>query len=179
MKSACMFGASLLCCVLIVIGCDKSNSAGSGDRAEVKAEIPAAVFQMPKPIDAKEVVDIKHSANVGDSVVVRGRIAGSKDPFVSGRAMFTLADAKLPLCSEMAEDKCPTPWDLCCEPKDRLAEHTLTIEIDDASGKALTGTLRNVGGLAPGKTVFVKGHVTQKPSAQAMIIRAEGISVGS
>lgn len=164
---------------LLVLGCENKDSKSSTDKKEPLANVPASLFQATKLTGAKEVLDVKKSANLGDSVVVHGRIAGGKEPFVSGRAIFTLADAKLPLCSEVAGDKCPTPWDLCCEPKDKLAEQTLTVEVDDAAGKPLVGTLMNVGGLAPGKSIVVKGKVTQKPSAQALIIRAEAISVGT
>ena len=58
-----------------------------------------------------------------------GCIGGSKDPFVQGRAVFTIVDPTIINCKAMGdEEHCPTPWDYCCEPRENLKKNIATIE---------------------------------------------------
>ena len=55
-----------------------------------------------------------------------------------GSAQFTLMDTEVPYCGETNhEDTCPTPWDYCCESKDRIKNNSMVVEIHDATGKPL------------------------------------------
>jgi hypothetical protein len=124
------------------------------------------------PADAKEVGAGKKDATKGAKVSLHGRIGGSKDPFVAGRAMFTLADVSLPPCSDNPEDGCETPWDYCCEPRDKITANTVTIRFLDSNGAILTGDLNGVHGLRPLADVTVQGQVSKESEGSNIVIDA-------
>ena len=90
-----------------------------------------------------------------DSRVVSGRIAN----VVSGFAVFTLMDSSLPYCGEKnKEDGCKTPWDYCCESSDTRTANSLLVEVRDAKGKPIAGSL---GDLRLLDAVTVVGKLTK------------------
>ncbi len=67
-------------------------------------------------------------------VVVVGRIAD----VVRGKVAFTLMDTEVPYCGETdPNDHCKTPWDYCCETKERRAANSLFVEARGADGKPI------------------------------------------
>ncbi len=144
--------------------------------------IPASVFVTEKPKDAKELKDVKASAQKGDikkgdTVTVQGRIGGRTAPFVPGRAIFILADGRLVACSERSGDKCKTPWDFCCETPDSLKANTATVQIVGADGKPLKVTAEKSGGLATLSRLVVVGTVAEISKEGAFVINATKIYV--
>src|SRR5205085_1318727 len=89
------------------------------------------------PAGDKPVEDVKASAKPGDAVAMRGRIGGGTEPFVEGRAVFTLVGRALPSCSDNMGDACKTPWDYCCETAEDIATHAATVQVVDAAGAPL------------------------------------------
>lgn len=176
-------------CVLVVVaavmgGCerpsgsgDKSSSGNTGSGAKAAA-LPADLFVKSEPADAKSVLEVKVDAKAGDAIVISGRIGGSTDPFVAERAMFTIVDKSIPFCGQVSkEDTCKTPWDYCCEPADRLANHSATIQVVGADGRPLKTGLSNVAALKPTNEVVVKGKVAQKEGSKILVVNAESIFV--
>ncbi|MCG3125188.1 MAG: hypothetical protein CHACPFDD_00003 [Phycisphaerae bacterium] len=139
--------------------------------------IPAGLMLPSEPVGARNVLELKRDAKEGDSVVVRGRIAGGKEPFVDGRAIFTLGDFSLPTCADRPGDTCPTPWDYCCEPKEKITEHTATIQVVDAEGRPLKSGLKDYRGLKNMALVVVAGRVAKKQGSDLLVIAATGIFV--
>ena len=85
------------------------------------------------PGKALSVLDAK-LAGAADQVVVEGRIA----KVTRGAAQFTLMDTEVPYCGETNhEDKCPTPWDYCCESSTTRTANSLVVEARGADGKTL------------------------------------------
>jgi len=118
---------SFLCLVLAACG---DPAASHAPAAKANPELQKLVLATD-PGEAAGVVDAK-VAGAKDRVVVLGRI-GSITP---GRAQFTMMDIEMPYCGETnLEDKCPTPWDYCCEGKDRITRNSLVVEVHDAAGK--------------------------------------------
>jgi hypothetical protein len=171
---------------LLLAGCErKANHAGHNHQtgpaangaATTAAELPATLFVTDEPAEAVAISAAKRSAEVGDTVVVRGRIGGSRAPFVEGRAVFTLADTSMMACSDRSGDGCPTPWDYCCEPREDLVANTLTVQIVDDAGQPLRRSLQNVAGLKPLAEVVVQGRVLQKEGATVMVVGADALYV--
>lgn len=159
--------------VFVLSGCDSSKPAPSGGPSP---SVPDGVFVAKvaeKPID---VSDAKKASREGEEVVIHGRIGGSKSPFVAERAMFTLADMRMPPCNANPDDKCPDPWDYCCEPKDKLLANTLTAQLTGPDGKPLKLDLNGVKGLKPLAEVIVAGRVASK-SEQSMVVNIARIEV--
>jgi hypothetical protein len=152
-------------------GCSKSPSATEKPSGP-HAQLATSMFLAAAPADSKEVGVAKRDAAEGRTVLLHGRIGGRKDPFVSGRAIFTLADMSLPLCSDNPEDGCETPWDYCCEPLDKITSNTVTIRVLDAKGQVVPGDLNGVSGIRPSAEVFVQGRVSQKNGDKNLVVDA-------
>ena len=110
-------------------------ACGGSDRPTAQPPSAAAVaLVMPTPpADAVPVAAAKQR-ELDQELVVRGRIAQT----VPGRFVFTLMDTSLPFCGEKdPSDKCPTPWDYCCETKATRRERSLLVEARGADGQPI------------------------------------------
>lgn len=140
--------------------------------------VPDSVFVAAAPADAKDVKAAKSTLKKGDKVTLVGRIGGSAKPFVAERAIFTLADKAMKACNENPDDKCKTPWDFCCDPRDVITANTVTIQVVDADGKPFKTGLDGVKGLKPLATVTVTGTVSSAEGGN-VVINASGMHVKS
>ena len=133
--------------------------------------LPPDLFLDAAPDGALELAAAKKSAKVGEEIVVRGRIAGHKDPLAPNRAILTLLDSAVLTCDRMPGDSCATPWDACCEPRESLQANVATIQVVDASGSPLKTGLRGTNGIEPLKEVTIVGKV-RSGDAGALVIDA-------
>lgn len=181
MRSIPLILAAIGISAFILTGCDKpaAEKPSSNSPAQPAAAIPATLFLADAPAEPKDVSDVKKAGEAGQEIVVAGRIGGSEDPFVDGRAVFTLADSKMKACDEMdMPDACEKPWDYCCEPRESLVANTCTIQVVGSDGRPLKASLNGAGKLAPGSRVIVKGKIAQKQD-QTLVINADAIFVKS
>lgn len=161
--------------VAALSGCNKEAEAPAPAPAEAAATVPASIYLAAAPEGAQDIAPVKAVAKVGDEVVVRGRIGGRVEPFVSGRAVFTLTDATLPSCADMGEDHCPTPWDYCCEDRENLVASTATVRIVGPDGQPLKADLNGPHGVRPMAEVFVVGKVAEADGQGNLVIDATGL----
>lgn len=158
-----------------LIGCDRKAESPKV-AANPAVVLPAALFLAGAPADAKDIKDIKPSLKAGEKVVLSGRIGGSREPFVNGRAVFTLVDHRLKTCADDPDDTCKTPWDYCCEAPEDLNANMATVEVVSAEGQPLKTGLEGIHGLKPLSRVTVVGTVAQADSKN-LLVKAEGIYV--
>jgi hypothetical protein len=169
-------GLALL--VVVLAGCGSAPSAPDAKNSGApQVKLPDGFMLSSAPAQAVSVLEAMKSAKAGDSITVRGRIGGSTRPFLDDRAVFTIVDEVLPSCDAREGDTCPEPWDYCCEPKDKLAAHTITVKVSDAAGKTLKLPLHGQAGLAPLSTIILQGKADERPSANALTVIASGIFV--
>jgi hypothetical protein len=109
-------------------------------------------------------------ATAGDDVVLTGHIAGRAEPFVAGRAMFTLVDTQLPLC----DDHCSVPWDMCCEAPEDVVAASATVQVVGDDGTPVKQSLKGL--LAPGQEIVIAGTVNQNDE-YSFVVNAETIAV--
>ena len=83
----------------------------------------------------------------------------------------------LETCDEKDYDNCPTPWDVCCEDRKKVAESTMSVRLLDANGSLQVGTFEGVSGLNAGAKIKVKGSLDDKSSTRSLIINAKNIQV--
>jgi hypothetical protein len=122
--------------------------------AQPPAPALAKLALASKPNGAVAVVEAK-KAGAADACVVSGRVAN----LVPGFAVFTLMDLSLPYCGEKnKEDGCKTPWDYCCDSADTRTANSLLVEVRDANGKPIAGSL---GDLRLLDAVTVAGKLTK------------------
>jgi hypothetical protein len=157
----------------VLVGCERrASTASSGNPA---GALPGGLFLASTPAGAKPVEEIKGAAKAGDTVAIRGRIGGSEEPFVEGRAVFTVMGPGLPYCSAGSPmPDCKTPWDYCCENPGDIAEHMATVQVVDAAGAPLRRGLRGQNGLKELSEVIVVGKVSQA-EGKVLVVNATGI----
>jgi len=146
----------------------------AGDNASA---FPSTLFVPTAPADAKEVRAIRASGKDGQTVVVKGVVAGRAEPVAANRAILTLLDSSIQTCDKMPGDQCATPWDACCEPADELAEASLAVQVVDGEGKPLKATLKDVHGIQPMAKLTVTGTLHVSPDGKAYTVNATGITV--
>lgn len=145
----------LVCLTFAVLaGCGGGADAPKSPPPAAAAPELAKLALAAKPAGAVSVQDAR-KAGAADSRTVTGRIAN----VVPGFAVFTLMDTSLPYCGEKnKEDGCKTPWDYCCESVETRTANSLLVEVRDAKGKPLAGSL---GDLRLLDAVTVVGKLTK------------------
>ncbi len=141
-----------------------------------RAPLPVGFFKDTLPEDAKDVSQARKAATlkVGDDVVLQGRIGGSKEPFVAGRAVFTLMGRGLKPCNENPDDRCSMPWDYCCESRDDIVANSVTVQVVDAKGRILRTDMKGRRALKELSEIVVTGKVASA-SAGVVIVNATSI----
>jgi hypothetical protein len=156
----------------VLTACDKTAPSASAVPG-VDPE-PVAWLLTDAPADAVTVADIKPTAAEGDTVVLRARIGGRKDPITPGAGVFVIMDPSVPSCDQIPGDNCPTPWDYCCEPRESLNANSATVQLVDADGNPIQADLA-AAGLEPLDTVIITGTIAARPSPEVLTIRATGV----
>ena len=116
---------------------------------------------------------MRKSAEDGDAVTILGRIGGDTNPWVEGRAAFTIVDPKLEPCNP--DEGCPTPWDYCCS-TDQLPTHRALIKIVDGAGDTVEQDARKLLGVKELQTVMGRGQA-KRDSAGNLTVLASGVYV--
>lgn len=171
--------ASQIAIVALLAACEGSGSAPAALKpgAASSTALPAGLV-FHGPVEGPGVGAAKSGAKAGQTITVVGRIGGSENPFVAGRAVFTIVDPSLKSCADMGDaDHCATPWDYCCESRESLKKHVATVEIAGADGRPLPIAVRGLEGLDPLATIAVTGTVTEANDAGLLVIRATRIAV--
>lgn len=173
----------LFAACLGLVACDGGSDDGHGDHAghEHAADavaLPDGVFVETAPDGAQDLGEVKASAKEGDVVVVAGKVGGTMEPFVKGRAVMTVAGLSgITSCDKRPGDNCPTPWDFCCDDPKSILANTATVELVDAEGRPLKVDLEGAHGLAPLSEVVVRGTVGPRPDPGVLVIHADAIHV--
>ena len=142
-----------------------------------KATLPEGLVTTKDLGPALSVKQIKDHNGTSKYIVVKGFIGGRKRPFTENRAVFIIGDESLETCDERPGDNCPTPWDVCCEDRKKVASSTISVQVLDSNGTLLHGTLEDVSGIQAGKKVKVEGHMEKKSKSPARIFNAVRIQL--
>jgi hypothetical protein len=156
---------------LAVLGCGEEQARQSTPPPNV--ESGAQDLLAAEPEGAQDVIDVRENAQDEEAVVVVGRIGGSKNPWVEGRAAFSIVDVSLQACSDKTGDRCPTPWDYCCE-TDRLPKATVLVKVVDDSGALLDTDARELLQVKELQAVVVEG-TAQRDDSGNLTVLTEGV----
>lgn len=127
-----------------------------------------------QPDGAQPVLAVRKQAKHDEEVVMVGRIGGSRDPWINGRAAFSIVDPSLKACSDIPGDKCPVPWDYCCE--SNVADSKALVKVVDADGKLVPVDARKLLSVQELETVVVRGKA-QRDDEGNLTVLATGIYV--
>ena len=138
-----------------------------------RAPLPIGFFVEKQPENVKDVSEARKAGTLkaGDEVVLRGRIGGSKEPFVAGRAVFTLMGRGLKACNENPDDRCSKPWDYCCETKEDILANSVTVQVVDAKGQILRTDMKGRRGIKELTEIVVAGKVVSA-DGKAVVVNA-------
>ncbi len=104
---------SLVCGLLALQGCSPESSTAPSASNSASAVDGSKYLLGSEPADAMGVIKAREGTKDQDDVVIVGRIGGSENPWVEGRAAFSIVDASLKSCAEVGSDNCAKPWDYC------------------------------------------------------------------
>ena len=169
-----------LASLIAATGC--SSSTTPAEKKDVAVEAPSKpspegekLILAAMPENHQTVIAAREAVKDGDEIAVLGRIGGSVDPWVSGRAAFQIVDPTLVPCNEKPGDSCTTPWDYCCD-TDKLPKSMATVKFVDEAGKTIDTDARQLLGLKELTRVVVKGKA-QRDEAGNLTVLASGVYV--
>ena len=108
---------SLAACtgLIVVIGCSQQSPTTTGQSTSnlASAVDGSKYLLVSEPDDEMGVIKVRKVAKDKDTVVIVGRIGGNENPWVEGRAAFSIVDPSIKSCAECGSDDCQKPWDYC------------------------------------------------------------------
>ncbi len=128
-----------------------------------------------EPQGAEDVIKVRENAGDEEDVVIVGRIGGSENPWIEGRAAFSIVDPSLKACSDIPGDGCPKPWDYCCE-TDKLPTATALVKFVDEQGNLIEGDARELLNVKELQTVVIRGKAIRDDAGNLTIL-ANGLFV--
>lgn len=156
--------------------------AGCAEKASTKSDSPTSqavdgskFLLSEEPDGAADVIKVREESKDGDDVVLVGRIGGGENPWIDGRAAFSIVDGSLKACSDIPGDDCPKPWDYCCETH-KLPAATALIKVVDESGAIVKADAKSLLNVRELSTVVVKGKA-KRDEAGNLIVLATGVYV--
>ncbi len=138
----------------------------------VASKAGAQYLLATEPAAAQSILQVREESKQGDEVVLVGRIGGDVNPWVEGRAAFSLVDLSAKACSDIAGDNCPTPWDYCCE-TDKLVKGKTLIKLVGDDGKPVATDARELLGVKELDTLVVQGKAQRDDSGNLTILASK------
>ena len=132
----------------------------------------SAYLLSEEPQNAHEIIAAREAINDGDEVTLVGRIGGGKNPWVEGKAAFTLVDNSLEACSDIPGDRCPTPWDYCCRTP-KLPDSTALVKVIDENGDLVKADARKLLGVTELSTVIAKGKAERDEAGNLTVLASQ------
>lgn len=161
---------------LAVAGCGGSSSANVSSQAASAVSIDGSKYVLAdEPDGAIGVIAARESAKDGEPIVVVGRIGGAANPWIEGRAAFTLLDASKSIVATGTESK---EGEICtgdCCASER-AGCTALVTVVDAGERVLAVDSRQLLGLVANDMVVVRGKAKKDDSGNFVVV-ADGVYV--
>jgi hypothetical protein len=173
------FRSVMVLAIVMMVGCEQAPAPGTATPVASKAG--SQYLLATEPAAAKSILQVREESKHGDEVVLVGRIGGDVNPWVEGRAAFSLVDLSAKACSDIPGDSCPTPWDYCCE-TDKLVKGKTLVKLVGADGKPVATDARELLGVKELDTLVVQGQAQRDDSgnltilASKIFVRAGGAS---
>jgi len=163
--------------LFLAAGCSQESSPSATATTSTPAPaIDGSQFILnEEPSEAATVIEAREKSEDGQDVVLVGRIGGSVNPWIEGRAAFSIVDQSLKACSDIPGDECKKPWDYCCETH-KLPASTAFVKFVDDDGRPLKADARELLSLKELQTVVVRGKA-QRDEAGNLTVLANGLFV--
>ena len=158
----------------LATGCGSQSNAST--QSSTSAQVDGAKYLLPdEPEGAMGVIEARQLSEDGQELVLVGRIGGAANPWVEGRAAFTLLDpSMLVVDPEEGMAKGQLCTDDCCA-TERL-ECTTIVKFVDASGALVAIDARKLLGVSEDDMVVVKGTAKRDKSGNFQLL-ATGLHI--
>lgn len=168
---------ALLTGLFFATGCaqESPDAATVTSNASASAIDGSTFLLSEEPSTAATVIEARENSRDGDEIVLVGRIGGSANPWVEGRAAFSIVDQSLKACSDIPGDQCEKPWDYCCETH-KLPASTAFVKFVGENGRPLNADARELLDLKELQTVVVRGKA-RRDEAGNLTVLADGLFV--
>ncbi len=157
-------------------GCGQSTQSSATAAPAATIDIDGSKFLLSEePTGAVGVIAARESAEDGEPLVLVGRIGGAANPWIDGRAAFTLLDASI---SVVAKGEGSGEAELCmgdCCAANRLASTTL-VKVVDNRGKLVLVDSRKLLGVKASDMIVIEG-TAKKDESGNFVMLAKGIYV--
>ena len=124
------------------------------------------------PTDPQDVISAKASVEDQAEITLVGRIGGNLEPWIEGRAIFTVVDSSLQSCERIPGDNCPTPWDFCCR-TDKIPAASALVKVVDESGQPIKSDARELLGVRELTEVIVSGKALRDDSGNLTVLASK------
>lgn len=158
----------------LIAGCgDAGQAEPSADSSKPGAPaIDGSQYLLDsEPEGAVDVIAARENTKDGEDVVIAGRIGGRLDPWMAGMAAFNIADMSALPCDATLDDKCPTPWDYCCEAD--IGKKILFVEFQGEDGRPLAAGARELFDVKELDTVIVEGKAKRDADGNLTILASK------
>ena len=177
MNAKLLLSVVLTSLAMVTVGCQQEQTTDTASQSSANEPgVDGTKFLLAaEPGEAEDVIRARESAQDDDEVLVLGRIGGSANPWIEGRAAFSIVDSSLKACSDIPGDKCEKPWDYCCETH-KLPTATALVQVVDEQGEVVRADARGLLNVEELSTVIVKGRA-KRDDAGNLTILASGVYV--
>lgn len=167
---------TLIPCLMLAAGCTQESPPAATATGSTAPTIDGSKYLLnEEPAEVATVIEAREQSEDGADVVLVGRIGGSANPWIDGRAAFSIVDPSLKACSDIPGDECPKPWDYCCETH-KLPTSTALVKFVDEDGRSLQSDARELLSLKELQTVVVRGKA-KRDDAGNLTVLASGLFV--
>jgi hypothetical protein len=153
----------------LLIGCSQEATVPVASERAMPIVDRSKFLLTVEPGAANDVIKVRENSSDGDDVVIVGRIGGSQNPWIEGRAAFSIVDGSLKACSDIEGDNCPTPWDYCCETS-KLPTATALVKIVDERGDLVKADARDLLQVNELSTVVVQGKAKRDDAGNLTVL---------
>lgn len=157
--------------IVMMVGCEQAPTP-SVKVSAAASQAGAQYLLSAEPQAAKSILQVREESKQGDEVVLVGRIGGDVNPWVEGRAAFSLVDLSAKACSDIPGDSCPTPWDYCCE-TDKLVKGKTLIKLVGGDGQPVATDARELLGVKELDTLVIQGKAQRDDSGNLTILASK------
>ncbi|MFT5323807.1 MAG: hypothetical protein ACI8P0_001658 [Planctomycetaceae bacterium] len=173
----CLKPIVILASLLLAAGCaGEASTTTSTTTDSTRPTIDGSKYLLTEePTEVATVIEAREQSEDGEDIVLVGRIGGSVNPWIEGRAAFSIVDPTLKACSDIPGDECKIPWDYCCETH-KLPTSTALVKFVDDDGRPLKADARELLSLKELQTVVVRGKA-QRDEAGNLTVLASGLFV--
>lgn len=161
--------------VALISGCSTESDVATPSAATSPAVSSSAYLLADEPDGAIGVIEARESSKDGEEIIVVGQIGGSTQPWIEGRAAFTLLDASMSVVQEGEEcsgeqvcmGDCCAAERVCC---------TTLVKFVDGAGQVVPVDARNLLGVHAEDTVVIRGKVKKDEKGNFLVV-ASGVYV--